>query len=103
MEVGVGFEPTALGICSPLHWATLPPNHGAVFWDRTRFSGSSDRREDHLHQNSSGADDGNRTHDLILTKDALLPTEPHQLTCGVSIRSRPETTAFTGQGASTTL
>ena len=26
MEVRVGFEPTALGICSPLHWATLPPH-----------------------------------------------------------------------------
>jgi len=25
LEVRVGFEPTVLGICSPLHWATLPP------------------------------------------------------------------------------
>ena len=25
MEHRAGFEPAALGICSPLHWATLPP------------------------------------------------------------------------------
>lgn len=27
MEQRVGFEPTVLGICNPLHWATLPPLH----------------------------------------------------------------------------
>ena len=27
MEHRVGFEPTALGICNPLHWASLPPVH----------------------------------------------------------------------------
>ena len=26
LEVRVRFELTALGICSPLHWATLPPH-----------------------------------------------------------------------------
>ena len=26
LEVRVGFEPTVLEICSPLHWATLPPH-----------------------------------------------------------------------------
>ena len=25
LEHRAGFEPAALGICSPLHWATLPP------------------------------------------------------------------------------
>ena len=25
MEQRAGFEPAVLGICSPLHWATLPP------------------------------------------------------------------------------
>ena len=27
LEYGVGFEPTALRICNPLHWASLPPVH----------------------------------------------------------------------------
>ena len=27
LEHWVGFEPTALRICNPLHWATLPPVH----------------------------------------------------------------------------
>lgn len=35
LEVRVGFEPTALGICSPLHWATLPPHYGAGKENRT--------------------------------------------------------------------
>ena len=25
LEQRAGFEPAVLGICSPLHWATLPP------------------------------------------------------------------------------
>ena len=27
LEHRVGFEPTVLRICNPLHWATLPPVH----------------------------------------------------------------------------
>jgi hypothetical protein len=27
LEHRVGFEPTVLGICNPLHWAALPPVH----------------------------------------------------------------------------
>lgn len=43
LEVGVRFELTVLGICSPLHWATLPPDQ-------------------------IGADNEDWTHDLSLTK-----------------------------------
>ena len=27
LEHRVGFKPTVLGICNPLHWVTLPPVH----------------------------------------------------------------------------
>lgn len=27
LEVRVGFEPTVMRICNPLHWATLPPHY----------------------------------------------------------------------------
>jgi hypothetical protein len=45
MEVRVGFEPTGLGICSPLHWATLPPHccTGGSQRNRTSTRGFGDR------------------------------------------------------------
>ena len=43
VEHTVRFELTVLGICSPLHWATLPRVH--VVWYTVRDSNSCSRRE----------------------------------------------------------
>ena len=36
LEVREGFEPSVLGICSPLHWASLPPYY--CYWGIVRVS-----------------------------------------------------------------
>ncbi len=37
LEVRVGFEPTVLGICSPLHWATLPPHYSNTQYKLVKY------------------------------------------------------------------
>jgi hypothetical protein len=34
LEQRAGFEPAVLGICSPLHWAALPPLHFLAYPQR---------------------------------------------------------------------
>ena len=41
MEVRVGFEPTVLGICNPLHWTTLPPHYKNKTYINTPYSAFS--------------------------------------------------------------
>jgi hypothetical protein len=41
LEHRAGFEPAALGICSPLHWATLPPMRH--FWSGVQESNPHSR------------------------------------------------------------
>ena len=34
MEVRVGFEPTVLRICNPVHWTALPPNYKYIMKEK---------------------------------------------------------------------
>ena len=41
LEVRVGFEPTVLRLCRPLHWTTLPPYYGVLYGIRTHTTRST--------------------------------------------------------------